>query len=85
LAKLKYIVGNVPVTHEAMLAEVRTGRIAHALTGGMGWGRCDAPEPAYVTGGEKPRPNAGTSRRKGVLPAKRARSLTRRKSWKLLA
>jgi len=29
-------------------------RIAYALTGGMGWGRSDAPELAYVTGAKSP-------------------------------
>jgi len=48
-----------------------TSLMAHALTRCMGLGRSDAPEPAYVTGGVKPRENAGTSR-KSVLPAKRA-------------
>jgi len=37
----------------------------------MGWGSSDAPEPADEPEGVKPQVNAGTSRRKGVLPAKR--------------
>jgi len=39
----------------------------------MGWGSSDAPEPADEAGMQRRegRLNAGTSRRKGVLPAKR--------------
>ena len=36
--------------------------IAHALTRRMGWGSCEPPEPADVTGGVKPQPNAGSPR-----------------------
>jgi len=36
--------------------------IAHALTGGMGLRRCEPREPADVSGGAKPRANAGSSR-----------------------
>jgi IS605 OrfB family transposase len=35
--------------------------IAQRLMRELGWGSCDAPEPASVTEGAKPRPNAGSS------------------------
>jgi hypothetical protein len=36
--------------------------IAHALKRGMGWGRCEPPEPADEEIGAKPTLNAGSSR-----------------------
>jgi len=36
--------------------------IAHRVMSSMGWGSREPPEPAYVTGGVKPRANAGSSR-----------------------
>jgi len=36
--------------------------IAHALMSSMEWGSREPPKPAYVTGGAKPQPNAGSSR-----------------------
>ena len=36
--------------------------IAHALKRGMGWGRCEPPEPANVTESVKLQANAGSSR-----------------------
>jgi len=36
--------------------------IAHALMSSMGWRRCEPRGPAYVTGGVKPRADAGSSR-----------------------
>jgi putative transposase len=36
--------------------------IAHALMRGMGWGRCEPPEPADEGNGVKPQANAGSSR-----------------------
>jgi len=36
--------------------------IAHRVMSSMGWRRCEPRGPAYVTGGVKPQPNAGSSR-----------------------
>jgi hypothetical protein len=33
--------------------------MAYALMRGMGWRRCEPPEPADEAGGEKPQLNAG--------------------------
>ncbi|MGC8936737.1 MAG: zinc ribbon domain-containing protein, partial [Candidatus Methanomethylicaceae archaeon] len=34
--------------------------IAHRVMSSMGWGRCEPPGPADVTGGVKPQANAGS-------------------------
>jgi len=50
---------DVPLQREVQICGMS---IAHVLTRGMGWGRCEPPEPADEGKGVKPSLNAGSSR-----------------------
>jgi len=59
--------------------------IAHRVMSSMGWGSREPPEPANVTGGAKPQPNAGSSFSRGVahfmVEKEQSRSTFRCRVW----